>query len=242
MCGDPEERDALIQSAAIIGWDILLRVLDDPAQYPEFKPYQNKPFDKAARLAAQQQAEVLGINFPLMKELERIRYLDQKYRLMMDSVQYEHPKDSPEYRAFIDEWIRADSVNMARIEEIIAEHGFPGKSMVGEQGASTVFLVIQHAPLEKQEKYFPMLTEAAEKGELRKSDWAYLLDRINMRNGLPQMYGSQVVTDPKTGAYVFHTIEDEANVNKRRAEVGLGPLEDYARVMGVEWKLPEEKD
>jgi len=33
-------------------------------------------------------------------------------------------------------------------------------------------------------------------------------------------------------------IEDEPNVNKRRASVGLEPLEDYARHWDIEYKLP----
>lgn len=62
---------------------------------------------------------------------------------------------------------------------------------------------------------------------------------INMHKGIPQIYGSQLSMNPETGVYRFHPIEDEANVNVRRAAVGLSPLEEYARMMGVEWKLPD---
>lgn len=43
------------------------------------------------------------------------------------------------------------------------------------------------------------------------------------------------------GKYDFHPIEDEANVDKRRAEIGLGPLEEYARLFGIEYK-PVKRD
>ncbi|MCB0517594.1 MAG: hypothetical protein KDD27_01580 [Saprospiraceae bacterium] len=237
-CGQVEKRDKLIRTATTISWDLCNDLLDDADRYVEFKPYIGTPFEKMVRLFARQQAEANGVNFDLKAELERIHYLDQKYRIMKDSMKYEHKKESPEYEAFIQEWIHTDSLNMVRIEEIFAQHGFPGKSMVGDKGASTVWLVIQHAPLEKQEQYFPMLTKAAEEGEMDKSDWAYLLDRINMRNKRPQVYGSQITSDPVTGYWIFYEIEDEINVNKRRAEVGLGPLEKYAQMMGVDWKLP----
>ncbi len=236
-CGDPAGRDSLLETAAAIGWDICLHLLDNPSQYPELA--LGGVFEQKTRETARQKASAAGIRFDLMEALETIRYLDQKYRLMLDSVRSVHPdRESPEFGTFLREWVRQDSLNLLRIEAIIAEHGFPGKSMVGERGASTVWLVIQHAPLEKQEKYFPLLTEAAEKGELRKSDWAYLVDRINMHKGIPQIYGSQLSMNPETGVYRFHPIEDEANVNVRRASVGLPPLEEYARMMGVEWKLP----
>lgn len=238
-CGDSSSRNELLETAAAIGWDICLHLLDSPGQYPELA--LGGDFEQKARETARQKGIASGVRFDLMEELKTIRRLDQKYRLMLDSVRSEHPdRNSPEFKAFLAEWVRQDSLNLQRVEAIIAEHGFPGKSKVGERGASTIWLVIQHAPLEKQEKYFPLLTEAAEKGELRKSDWAYLVDRINMHKGIPQVYGSQVVTNPETGAWMFHPIEDEANVNVRRAAVGLSPLEEYAQMMGVEWKLPDK--
>lgn len=239
-CNDSPARDTLVETAVSIAWDLCLEILDKPGAYPEIP--RGGPFERQVRQTARQWAIASGIRFDLMEELKTLRYLDQKYRLALDSMRSEHPdKNSPEQKAFFAEWVRQDSANLVRVEAIIAQYGFPGKSMVGERGASTVWLVLQHAPLEKQEQYFPLLTEAAEKGELKKSDWAYLLDRINMHKGLPQVYGSQVVSDPKTGAWVFHPIEDEANVNVRRAAVGLSPLEEYAQMMGVDWKLPRKE-
>lgn len=236
-CNNSAARDTLVETAAGIAWDLCLYILDNPGTYPEIP--RGGPYERQVRQTARQWAIASGIQFDLMEELKDLRYLDQKYRLALDSIRSAHPdKNAPEQKAFVAEWIRQDSANLVRVEAILAQYGFPGKSMVGEQGASTVWLVIQHAPLEKQEQYFPLLTEAAEKGELKKSDWAYLLDRIQMRKGLPQVYGSQVVSDPKTGAWIFHPIEDEANVNVRRAAVGLSPLEEYAQMMGVDWKLP----
>jgi hypothetical protein len=239
-CNDVEKSADLTRAAVLIGWDVCLQLIDNPREYPELN--DNPPIQNRVRRLARQQGQSTGVNFALMEELEKIRYLDQKYRLEMDSIQAAHKRESPEYKSFIKSWVLQDSLNMVRIDEIITQYGFPGKSMVGQRGSSTVWLVIQHAPLEKQEQYFPMLTQAMEKGELNKSDWAYLLDRINMRKGIPQVYGSQVNRDPQTGNWRFHPIEDEANVNARRASVGLGPLEEYAKVMGLDWSPPEKKN
>jgi hypothetical protein len=108
--------------------------------------------------------------------------------------------------------------------------------LVGETRQDNIWLIIQHAPLAKQEQYFPFIDAAAQKGEMHKSSWALMVDRIRMYKGQPQIYGSQLVRDEISGGRKFHEIEDEANVNKRRAEVGLGPLEEYAQLMGVTWK------
>jgi len=42
------------------------------------------------------------------------------------------------------------------------------------------------------------------------------------------------------GKYEFFPIVDEVNVNKRRASVGLPPLEEYAKYFGVEYVLPKK--
>lgn len=100
-----------------------------------------------------------------------------------------------------------------------------------------LFLVIQHADLATQENYFPLLQESVDKGESSQSDAAMLQDRILMRQGKKQIYGSQVVFN-KTGGQEFYPIEDEKNVNLRRAKVGMQPIEEYAIYFGIEYKLP----
>jgi len=101
----------------------------------------------------------LGIDFDLRAELEKIHEDDQKYR----SQSNPYTPGSPEYAAFTEAYLRTDSLNMVKMEEILKLHGYPGKSMVGEVEASTPWLVIQHAPLEKQLKYLPMIDAAAQK-------------------------------------------------------------------------------
>ncbi len=177
------------------------------------------------------------LNKNLIRELEGINESDQRYRLRMDSVQKAYGWNSEEMKTL---WARqnySDSVNLIRIRQIIREFGYPGKSLVGEQ-ASTAWLVIQHADLTTQEEYLPIMKEAADKGELPKSDFALLVDRIRMRKGEKQLYGSQL--ELKDGRYVFYPIEDEPNVNKRRAEMDLVPLEEYAKHFGIEYKGPED--
>lgn len=240
QCGALLQRVELILTAVDIDWSICDQIIGDKSDFPEFERISNTDVEQKILEEIRRKATEAGIDFELMNELEKIRYDDQKYRKAMDSVRYVHDVKSPEYQAFIKEWMYQDSINLLKIEAIIRTHGYPGKSLVGSSQASTAWLVIQHAPLDKQERYLPLITAAAEKGECRKSDWAYLVDRINMHKNLPQIYGSQVVSNKETGAWVFHPIEDEANVNLRRAAVGLGPLEEYAEQMGVQWSLPKK--
>ena len=160
----------------------------------------------------------------IVKELAFIHERDQKTRKHGDSAQY----------------IRMiDSSNLIMIEALIKSYGWPGKSFVGPRGNSTVFLVIQHADLPIQEKYLPLLIKSVADSQSRPSDLALLQDRILMRTGKQQLYGSQVVPNKSTGAWEFYPIEDEKNVNKRRAAMGLHPIEEDAKFFGIEYKLPQ---
>lgn len=156
-------------------------------------------------------------------ELKAIYERDQKTRKSSDST------------AFVN---YIDSCNLVQVKALIAKYGWMGKSLIGKYN-QVLFLVIQHADLATQEKYFPMLQESIDKGESSATDAAMLEDRILMRQGKKQIYGSQVVFN-KTGGQEFHPIEDEKNVNLRRAKVGLQPIEEYAKYFGIDYKLPTE--
>lgn len=158
----------------------------------------------------------------IKKQLEVIRDRDQKTRKGIDSA------------AFI-KFI--DSTNLVQVESLISKYGWLGISFVGARGNNTIFLVIQHSDLTTQEKYLPIMQKSVNSGESRPSDFALLQDRVLMRQGKKQIYGSQVVLNKK-GAQEFYPIEDEKNVNIRREKVGLEPIEEYAKYFGFEYKLP----
>ncbi|MBK6754037.1 MAG: hypothetical protein IPG69_10680 [Flavobacteriales bacterium] len=81
---------------------------------------------------------------------------------------------------------------------------------------------------------------AVEEGKLAASSLALLEDRIEMRNGRPQIYGSQVRM--ANGKSTLWAIRDEETVNERRASVGLGLLEEYAARFGINWSPAKKQD
>ncbi len=235
LCHDEVKAKAFADKAVEISCATALKVMDDQEQYPELDAFRQSDLGKKTLVNIEATAKASGLNLGLLKELDQLKKDDQRPRLEMDAISTKYPKNSPEYQQFMHDWEINDSICLAKAEAIIQQFGYPGKTMVGADRQDVIWLVIQHAPLAKQEQYFPLLDEAAQKGELSKSAWALLVDRIRMYKGQPQIYGSQVVSD-ENGKSKFYEIEDEANVNKRRAEVGLGPLEEYAKHFGMEWK------
>lgn len=193
--------------------------------YEEFAYLYESPF-------AQEMENRFLLAFPdfdkvLAEKLAEVRRTDQEQRLLMREYSDKYGWKSPQMDSLWSIQSYADSVNTVYITELIDEMGYPGKSIVGDQ-ASTAFLVIQHAELEIQEKYLPVLRAAAEGGELRWSSLALLIDRVEMRNDRPQIYGSQVSSNPETGEYFFAPIQDPHNIDSIRQTVGLGPIQEYA--------------
>ena len=48
--------------------------------------------------------------------------------------------------------------------------------------------------------------------------------------------------DEETEEYYVSPLIDPENVNKRRAEVGLGPIEEYITNWGMTWDLEKHKE
>lgn len=162
----------------------------------------------------------------LAKVLSTIYENDQKYRHLLDGERRpysEEPTDS--FKAILKLMSFYDSLDLLLVTAIIDKYGWLSKNEVGTTGNSALWLVIQHADLSVQEKYLPIMRTAVENGKASKADLAYLEDRILMRKGQKQLYGSQYKLNSSTHQMELWEIEDPPNLNKRRASVGLPPME-----------------
>jgi hypothetical protein len=86
-----------------------------------------------------------------------------------------------------------------------------------------------------------MMREAVKKGNAEKSALALLEDRVALREGRKQIYGSQIGTNKETGEYYVSPLDDPDNVDKRRAGMGLGPLAEYVKQWNITWSVEEYK-
>ncbi len=169
----------------------------------------------------------------LVARLEAVLDNDQKYRMALDSVAGKYGLDSKEMEDLWKAIERHDSLNEIEVLAILEKYSWPTIDMVGEEGTETVFLVIQHSPLKVQDKYLPILREEVKKGNAKPGWLALLEDRVATRHGGKQIYGTQVM-----GPYILPMI-DPANVDKRRAAAGIGPLSGYLQNFGMAWDIAD---
>jgi uncharacterized protein DUF6624 len=168
----------------------------------------------------------------LKNELELIAVEDQTMRLLLPDVTTRFGSASSEEKYIWSLIHRQDSICLNKTIKILNEHGWLGKIRVGSKANQAIWLVIQHAELEKQEKYLPLLKKSVEIGESDGWHLAFLEDRILMRNEKSQIYGSQATWDKTTSKMKIYPIEDVKNVNKRREKIGLESIEEYAKQNG----------
>lgn len=180
-------------------------------------------------------AQQSKLNGSLKKELKDIYYWDQIYREYFDdSVSAKRKSDIKNelFKKGIDtanmSWALAeekDSANLVKIEKIIAEYGYPGKSVVGEPENKAAWLVIQHS--DKIEKYLPLIKEAGKKNEISFKLVATMEDRYLMDQGREQIYGTQgsgsfwIENGKEYKTEYIWPVKDPENVNKRRKEAGF---------------------
>ena len=128
---------------------------------------------------------------------------------------------------------------MTEIEDIISEYGIWGQSLRSVGAQNAMFLVLQHAPLDIQEKYFDQVEDAVERGEIGSWNFALLIDRMMLRKTGVQKYGTQCTF--VNGKAEVHNLIDSTKVDEYRKEMGLEPLSEYMDYMTQEQQKTIER-
>ncbi|HEY3391595.1 MAG TPA: DUF6624 domain-containing protein [Lacipirellulaceae bacterium] len=135
---------------------------------------------------------------------------------------------------------KVDQENTERLGVIIEEHGWPAISLVGKDGSHAAWLLVQHADADPkfQRKCLDLMAKLP-KTEASQADLAYLMDRVLLAEGKKQIYGTQFTSSGEK--WEPRPLEDAANVDKRRAEVGLQPLAEYVKVLELLYASPSKR-
>lgn len=159
----------------------------------------------------------------LRDELIRMRQADLDLRS-------ELARDGSLFEGYSDRMADLHRRQNARLALILSEHGWPGYTLVGEDGAAAAWLLLQHAILEPSlmRGAVPLLEQAVRAGDADPRHLALVVDRIRTLEGKPQLYGTAHDWDA-TGELNPTPIEDPESVDERRRSIGLEPLAENTR-------------
>lgn len=134
---------------------------------------------------------------------------------------------------------KADDENIKVIDSLLQD-GLP--QGLSADSYKTIWIVIDHASLEKQEQYLPLIEQMAADGLVGEDEFAILFDRVAMKQNRPQRYGSQIIefgTTDNLQLYLW-PVENPPKIDSLRASVGMSSLASYLEqskaVIGIEIK------
>jgi hypothetical protein len=123
-----------------------------------------------------------------------------------------------------------DRANTAELRELLKIYRWFPISEFGEPVEKCAWVLVQHADRDVgfQQEVLEILSSLFPKGETSSNSFTNLWDRVAMNTGKPQRYGTQGKCHGP-GNWVPYEIEDPANVDQRRASVGLSTMAEYVR-------------
>jgi len=167
-------------------------------------------------------------NQPLADSLAKWVVIDQTAA----GIQQGKLKDMPqkEWQAYKDSVFNTHQQLLAKI---FKQYGYPGYDLVGKKGSNNFWLMVQHCDKQPgfQQQVLKAMKIEMEKGNADSKNYAYLTDRVNLNTGQKQVYATQLMYNTDSCQAIPRPLVDSTNVNQRRKEVGLEPIEDYLNMM-----------
>jgi hypothetical protein len=127
------------------------------------------------------------------------------------------------------------TTHQKRVKEIFEEFGYVGFDLAGEGRSSDFWLIVQHSDhdLDFQTEVLEKMKVEVDKGNADSRNYGLLVDRVKLNTGQAQIYGTQVDYYTEICQAFPRNLADSANVNRRRKEIGLQPLEEYLNDMSL---------
>jgi hypothetical protein len=178
--------------------------------------------------AAYERADGLIASFPppgdVTEELIRLRGIDQAGRNVyqdMDLSALPDDQRDAAYQAIWEEIDARDLENQMRLKELMPENGWFTISAYGEEGALSAFVIVQHAINDPglQDRALAAMEPLLGSDEIDGRAYATLYDRVAMRDGEYQRYGSQMIC--MDNEWVLYPLEDPDGADERRRQAGF---------------------
>lgn len=126
-----------------------------------------------------------------------------------------------------------DSLNYFLLKDIFAKYGFPNHDLVGQEGSSNFWLLVQHQDRHPafQDSVLTKMKIEVDAHKASGRNYAYLVDRVKVNTGQQQIYGTQLELNEEHTSYIPKNVIDPDKLNERRLSVGLESIESYIEFM-----------
>ncbi len=185
--------------------------------------------------AFQSYAQTENIKLPqVAKQIDLMIEHDQSVaKRHIDLMNQNTKPDSLEMKNLMDEWKSTADADKILLKTLFKENGFLGYSEVGEESSHNFLQMVQRMDVDStfQQEVLADMKKHIAKINANPIEFAYLTDRVNLNQGKPQIYGTQLKINEKGTSYEPKKVIDPQNLNKRRAEIGLGTIEEAISTM-----------
>ena len=173
--------------------------------------------------------------------LDTIWRTEQEPISIRDSLMKIHGAESKEADVYQKIYRKNHLINIKKVRAILDNYGWPETVVIGDQGNRTICNVLQHTDQETRAYYLPMMRQAVLDKKLEPRYLVRAEDRLATDNGELQIYGGQMKYYPETKSFNVWPVYDPVNIDKRRAEIGLGPIAEHLKSrFDFEWNLEEQ--
>jgi hypothetical protein len=182
------------------------------------------------QLIANNELNSVQFNPDLQKELLSLQ--QESIALHQEKLSYPNGKLP---KKLIEDITKLTHKNSERLLIIIKHHGWPSIDKVGIKGRDAAFVLVQQAEAELQTRLIPTLKNEFNQGQLSGQKLATLIDNNLIKQGKKQRYGTQLAI--VNGQIVFNEIEDESQVEQRRAKMKMMPMIQYKKLLKKMYQL-----
>ena len=131
------------------------------------------------------------------------------------------------YRLSVAHATLVDAAATRYMKTVLESFDWIDSGRFGSAVSRQAWTLVQHADdhPEFQERVLRHMETYLDTGGVSPRDYAYLWDRVAVNKQRLQRYGTQPIWKCQDGKLRLHPMEDPANVDERRAEMGMGSVE-----------------
>ena len=160
--------------------------------------------------------------------MARLEQVGRKAMIPIDLHDLPKPEREAAFAAMWAPIGAVDQANQMQLLKMVPPEGWFYVSRYGRPASNAAFLIVQHGDLDLWRRFVPVLEPLVAKGEVEGQEYGLMYDRLAIREGRPQRYGSQMTC--RGGKFVVDTLEDPVHVDERREAMGfMQTLAEYEK-------------